>query len=145
MNRSWGIWQRWISLSHPWDQHPHPLLNTCLPCWKRLQPRDLKLGEKTGNCAVMKDGTTRAIYLESKHSQKVSWGISSVGANEIWVRKTSAAPRWGCAWASFSVGSLWSAGDQWLDFLQCSSPDLCFFCFLFRLVFGFVFFQTESF
>ncbi|MBZ3890678.1 Sin3 histone deacetylase corepressor complex component SDS3 [Sciurus carolinensis] len=32
---------------------------------------------------------SQAIYLESKDNQKLSCVISSVGANEIWVRKTS--------------------------------------------------------
>ncbi|KAL8180476.1 UNVERIFIED_CONTAM: hypothetical protein K2H54_025239 [Gekko kuhli] len=32
---------------------------------------------------------SQAIYLESKENTKISCVISSVGANEIWVRKTS--------------------------------------------------------
>lgn len=60
-----------------------------------------------------------------------------------WGRQAT-APRWGFTWASFSAGSLSSAGGQRLDFLQCSSLDpisgvvfgLVWFGFLLNRVFN---------
>lgn len=95
---------------------------------------------------MIKDGTTRA--KPSIWSQRTTrnWAVSSALWGPMrsgWGRQAT-APRWGFTWASFSAGSLSSAGGQRLDFLQCSSLDpisgvvfgLVWFGFLLNRVFN---------
>lgn len=86
---------------------------------------------------MIKDGTTRA--KPSIWSQRTtrSWAVWSALLEPMrsGCGRQVTAPRWGFTWASFSAGSLWSAGGQRLDFSTVFFPWPFFwsgfsFCFL---------------
>uniref|UniRef100_A0A2K6AUE7 SDS3 homolog, SIN3A corepressor complex component n=1 Tax=Macaca nemestrina TaxID=9545 RepID=A0A2K6AUE7_MACNE len=71
-----------LHLSHPRDQHLHPLLSTSQRFEAPIEDGKLCYDKRWYH-------KSQAIHLESKDNQKLSCMISSVGASEIWVRKTS--------------------------------------------------------